>query len=159
MPGPRPEKIELSEQERSELERVVAKHNVGQQTAQRARIILKAAEGKNHAEIGAELGISVDMACLWRRRWLALAPIELKDLSVEERLEDLPRSGVPPRLTADQICQMEQLACQMPEKAGRPISQWTGREIADEMIERGIVESISPRHAARLLKKGGFNRT
>ena len=154
-----PEKIELSEQERSELERVVAKHNVGQQTAQRARIILKAAEGKNHAEIGAELGISVDMACLWRRRWLALAPIELKDLSVEERLEDLPRSGVPPRLTADQICQMEQLACQMPEKAGRPISQWTGREIADEMIERGIVESISPRHAARLLKKGGFNRT
>ncbi len=159
MPGPRPEKIELSEIERSELERLVAKHNVGQQTAQRARIILKAAEGKNHAEIGAELGISVDMACLWRRRWLALAPIELKDLSVEERLDDLPRPGIPPRLTADQICQMEQLACQVPEKAGRPISQWTGREIADEMVARGIVESISPRHAARLLKRGGFNRT
>jgi putative transposase len=51
------------------------------------------------------------------------------------------------------------LACQAPEKAGRPISQWTGREIADEMVTRGIVESISPRHAARLLKKGGFNRT
>jgi putative transposase len=159
MPGPRPEKIELSEIERRELERLVAKHNVGQQTAQRARIILKAAEGKNHAEIAAELGISVDMASLWRRRWLELAPIELKDLSVEERLEDLPRPGVPARLTADQICQMEQLACQAPEKAGRPISQWTGREIADEMVARGIVESISPRHAARLLKKGGFNRT
>jgi putative transposase len=158
MPGPRPEKTELSEIERRELERLVAKHNVGQQTAQRARIILKAAEGKNHAEIGAELGISVDMACLWRRRWLALAPIELKDLSVEERLDDLPRPGIPPRLTADQICQMEQLACQAPEKAGRPISQWTGREIADEMVARGIVESISPRHAARLLKRGGFNR-
>jgi putative transposase len=159
MPGPRPEKTELSEIERRELERLVAKHNVGQQTAQRARIILKAAEGKNHAEIAAELGISVDMACLWRRRWLALAPIELKDLSVEERLDDLPRPGVPPRLTADQICRMEQMACQAPEKAGRPISQWTGREIADEMVARGIVESISPRHAARLLKKGGFNRT
>lgn len=159
MPGPRPEKIELSEIERRELERVVAKHNVGQQTAQRARIILRAAEGKNHAEIAAELGISVDMACLWRRRWLALAPIEMKDLSVEERLDDLPRPGVPPRLTADQICRMEQMACEAPEKAGRPISQWTGREIADEMVARGIVESISPRHAARLLKKGGFNRT
>lgn len=159
MSGPRPEKIELSEKERSELERLVAKHNVGQQTAQRARIILKAAEGKNHAEIGAELGISVDMACLWRRRWLALAAIELKDLSVEERLEDLPRPGVPPRLTADQVCRMEQLACEAPEKAGRPISQWTGREIADEMVKRGIVESISPRHAARLLKKGASNLT
>lgn len=159
MPGPRPEKIELSEKERRELERVVAKHNVGQQKAERARIILKAAEGKNHAEIAAELGISVDMAYLWRQRWLALAPIELKDLSVEERLDDLPRPGVPARLTADQICRMEQLACEAPEKAGRPISQWTGREIADEMIKRGIVESISPRHAARLLKRGAFNRT
>jgi len=159
MPGPRPEKIELSEKERRELERVVAKHNVGQQTAQRARIVLKAAEGKTHAEIAAELGISVDMACLWRRRWLALAAIELKDLSVEERLDDLPRPGAPARLTADQICRMEQLACEAPEKVGRPISQWTGREIADEMIKRGIVESISPRHAARLLKKGVFNRT
>jgi hypothetical protein len=90
---------------------------------------------------------------------MTLAPIELADLNVEERLEDLPRPGAPQRLTADQVCRMEQLACEAPEKAGRPISQWTGREIADEMIKRGIVESISPRHAARLLKKGAFNRT
>jgi hypothetical protein len=54
---------------------------------------------------------------------------------------------------------MEQLACEAPEKAGRPISQWTGREIADEMVKREIVESISPRHAARLLKKGASNLT
>jgi putative transposase len=51
------------------------------------------------------------------------------------------------------------LACEAPSKAGRPISQWTGWEIADEMKARGIVEQISPRHAARLLKKGGCNRT
>jgi hypothetical protein len=54
---------------------------------------------------------------------------------------------------------MEQLACQSPEKAGRPISQWTGREIADELVARGIVDTISARHAARLLKKGAYNRT
>jgi len=83
----------------------------------------------------------------------------LDDLSAEERLEDLPRPGAPSHLTADQICQMEQLACEAPEKAGRPISQWTGREIADEMMQRGIVGSISPRHAARLLKGGRFSRT
>ena len=45
------------------------------------------------------------------------------------------------------------LACEAPEKSGRPISQWTGREIADEIISQGIVETISPRHAQRLLKK------
>ena len=85
--------------------------------------------------------------------------ISLKDLSIEERLEDLPRPGAPSSLTADQICQIEQMACEKPEEAGRPISQWTGREIADEMVKRGIVEKISKRHASRLLKKGASSRT
>jgi putative transposase len=44
------------------------------------------------------------------------------------------------------------MACEKPEKSGRPISQWTAREIADEMMKRKIVEGISARHAARLLK-------
>lgn len=157
MPGPKPAKIELSQDVRQELEKLVVRHTTGQQKAQRARIILKAAEGKNHAEIASVLNISVDMATLWRARWVSLSPIGWEDLSVEERLEDLPRPGAPSGLSADQICQMEQMACEAPEKAGRPISQWSGREIADEMVKRGIVSSISPRHAARLLKKRGSN--
>lgn len=159
MGGPRPEKIELSEKARDGLEKLAARHTTGQQKAQRARIILKAAEGKNNAAIAREVNQSIDMVRLWRRRWRDLEPIELEDLSVEERLEDLPRPGAPSRLTADQVCQMEQMACETPEKAGRPISQWTGREIAEELMARGIVESISARHAARLLKGGRFNRT
>jgi len=103
--------------------------------------------------------VSVDMATLWRRRWLDLEPVALDDLSVEERLEELPRPGAPSRLAANQLCRIEQLACEAPEKAERPISQWTGREIADELVARGIVASISSRHAARLLKKGGSSRT
>lgn len=159
MPGPKPETIELSASVRQALEQLVNRQTTGQQIAQRARIVLKAAEGKNHAEIAANLGVSVDMATLWRQRWLSLQPIALDDLSVEERLEDLPRPGAPARLTTDQLCQIEQMACQAPEKAGRPISQWTGREIADELVKQGIVDHISPRHAARLLKKGASNRT
>ena len=159
MPGRKPAKIELSETVRQELEQLVARHTTGQQKAQRARIILKAADGKNHAEIARELKLSIDRATLWRGRWLALQAIGLDDLSVDERLEDLPRPGAPSRLSADQVCQIEQLACEAPEKVGRPISQWTGREIADELMKRGIVTYISRRHAARLLKKGGSNRT
>jgi putative transposase len=49
---------------------------------------------------------------------------------------------------------MAAFACEAPVKAGRPISQWTGREIADELKKRGIVEQISSRHASHLLKKG-----
>jgi putative transposase len=44
-------------------------------------------------------------------------------------------------------------------KSGRPISQWTGQEIADELKARGIVEQLSARHASYLLKKGGCNHT
>ena len=159
MAGRKAKTIALSERERETLGKLVARHTTGQQKAQRARIILKAAEGKTNTEIAKELKISVDMVALWRERWLALVDIEWDDLSVEERLEDLPRPGAPCGLSADQLCQIEQMACEGPEQAGRPISQWTGREIADELVKRGIVEHISRRHAARLLKKGDSNRT
>jgi putative transposase len=159
MPGPKPESIELSDKVRCELEKLVARHTTGQQKAQRARIILMAADGKNNAEIARELNQSIDMVRLWRRRWHELEPIDWDDLSTEERLDDLPRPGAPARFSADQLCQIEQLACEVPEKAGRPISQWTGREIADELMARGIVKTISARHAARLLKKGDGSRT
>ncbi len=74
-------------------------------------------------------------------------------MTVEECLEDLPRPGTPPHLKANEICQIEELACEKPESSGRPITQWTGREIADEIKKRGIVDKISPRHESRLLKK------
>lgn len=66
MPGPQPEPIELSDKARRDLEKLAARHTTGQQKAQRARIILKAAEGKNNAEIARELKQSIDMVRLWR---------------------------------------------------------------------------------------------
>ena len=103
MPGPKPAPIELSDKVRQDLEKLVARHTTGQQKAQRARIILKAAEGKNNAEIARELNQSIDMVRLWRRRWHELEPLDGDDLSTEERLDDLPRPGAPARLTADQL--------------------------------------------------------
>ncbi len=123
------------------------------------RFFLAAAQGQSNAQIARELAINVDTARLWRDRWVGLQGIDLDTLSITERLQDAPRPGVPPQITMEQRCQMAALACENPKKAGRLISQWTGREIADEVRARGIVEQISPRHAARLLKKGGSNRT
>jgi len=85
--------------------------------------------------------------------------VPLKDLSAEERLADAPRPGAPARITAEQVCAIVALACEAPEQSGRPISQWTGRDIAAEITRRGIVETISTRHAARLLKRGICSRT
>jgi len=151
--------IILSEKEQEALEQLTRRHRSEQQQAQRARIILAAAQGSSNAQIGRELALDVDTVRLWRDRWVGLQGIDLETLNVAERLQDAPRLGAPPKFTAEQRCQMAALACEAPMKAGRPISQWTGREIADELVKRGIVEQISPRHASHLLKKGDCNRT
>ena len=157
MAGPKPIRIDLSETERQELQKLVRRHTVGQQIALRGRIVLLAAAGQKNTEISKELKVTLDTVRLWRGRWLDLQSIALADLSIEERLQDLPRPGAPSRITADQRCQIEALACEEPEEAGRPITNWTAREIADEIVQRRIVEHISPRHAARLLKRGRYS--
>jgi transposase len=153
MRGPKPTPIHLSEAERQGLEKLVSKHSTAQQIAMRGRIILAAASEKPNVHIARDFGVTLDMVRLWRRRWLELQPISLADLSSEERLQDLPRPGAPARITADQLSQIVALACEKPEASERPITHWSSREIADEIIQRGIVEQISPRHAARLLKR------
>ena len=116
--------------------------------------MLATAQGYSNARIARELHVCVDTVRLWRDRWAGLQGIDVETLSLAERLQDAPRPGAIPKFTSEQRCQMAELACEAPAKAGRPISQWTGREIADELKKQGIVEQISPRHAARLLKKG-----
>ncbi len=157
MRGPRPQAIELTDLERRGLETLARRHTTPQQTALRARIILAAADGRNNAQIARDLAVGVEVARLWRGRWRELQAVDLADLSVAQRLADAPRSGAPARLSAAQVCQIVALACAAPATTGRPISQWTDREIADEVIKRGIAEAISPRHAGRLLKRGMCN--
>jgi hypothetical protein len=141
----------LSDKERQGLEKLIKRHTTAQQTALRGRIVLAAAGGKPNVHIANELGVTLDMVRLWQKRWLDLQPISLEDLSVEERVQDLPRPGAPTRITADQVSQIAALACEKPEESQRPITKWTGREIAEIIMQRGIVKQISPRHAARLL--------
>ena len=158
MRGPKPPVVELSPEVRHELEALLRRRSLPQQLALRARIILAAADGENNSQIARSLGLETDTVRLWRNRWLSFAFIPLSDLSLDERLSDVPRSGRPIQITAEQRCQIVALACEAPKDAGRPISQWTGREIADEVIKRGILPTISARHASRLLKKGISNR-
>lgn len=151
--------IHLSEQEQLELTRLTRRHRCEQQIVLRARIILAAAQGSSNIQIARELDINVDTVRLWRDRWARGPEIDQEKsdqeaMSLAQRLQDAPRPGAVPKFTIEQRTQMAALACEAPAKTGRPISQWTGREIADELKKRGIVSEISPRHAARLLKKG-----
>jgi putative transposase len=148
MPRLAPTPLQLSAIEREQLQQIVRRHSTPQQIALRTQIVLLADEGLNHREIARELGISRDMARLWRNRWLELSQ---KEIPVVERLADAPRPGAPATFSLEQILQLFAIACEKPETYGRPISHWTPRELAEEGVNQGIVESISARHVGRLM--------
>jgi len=143
-----PSPLQLKETEREQLQQLVNRHSTPQQIGLRASIILLADEGHNHREIARTLNMSRDMARLWRNRWLELSQ---KDIPVAERLADAERPGSPMRFNLEQILQLFAIACEKPEHYERPISHWTARELADEVIKQGIVPTISPRHVGRLM--------
>jgi putative transposase len=141
VPKSAPKPLKLDEDERKQLQQLVNRHNTAQQLALRASIILLAAQGRNHQEIARALQISRDMARLWREHWLELSQ---KDVAVVERLQDAERAGAPATFSLEQILRLFAMACEQPEQYGRSISEWTARELADEMVKQGIVKSISP---------------
>jgi putative transposase len=127
----------------------VRARQTSQQIAFRARLILLLAEGLGVMEVASRLATTPPTVRLWRAHWLARL-----EATVIERLQDDPRSGAPLTFTAEQFCQLIAIACEPPELSKRPISHWTPRELAEEVIKRKIVESISPRHVGRFLKSG-----
>lgn len=148
-------KITLSEKEREGLTKIITRHKSEQRLVLRATIVVHAAQGHSNAQIARDMQINVDTVRLWRDRWFGLQGVDLDTLSIEDRLTDVPRPGKPSSITEVQRCQMATLACEAPEVAGRPISQWTGQEIADEMVKRGIITKISASYASQLVKKKG----
>lgn len=134
--------------------------------AQRSRIILLAFEKRTNEQISAEVGLNPDQVGRWRRRWQVSwerliqvecggQPHELHD-AIKKVLADLPRSGRARRITPAQQVQMVSVACENPEDSGRPISYWTGWELAEEIMSRGIVDAISPRWVSELLRRANL---
>ena len=132
---------------------------------ERSRLILMSADGVSNTEQGRRLNIDRQRARRWRTRWaenqarLNAAEQEGasdKDLThmLSSLLADHERPGTPSTFTAEQLTQIIGVACELPEESGRPVTHWTPMELADEVMQRGIVETISPRHIDRVLKGG-----
>lgn len=147
MPGPKPPEVPVSDAERRELLALVRARTTEQRTALRARIVLALAEGENAPAVARRLSTTRTTVRLWRSCWL-----ERAGRRVKERLADGERTGAPRTITAEQWCKILALACEPPEHSGRPITHWTPRELADEAVKQGIVETISTRHVGRFLK-------
>ena len=129
----------------------------------RARIILLAYQKRQNIQIAESVGVERRTIGRWRRRWQysfdALLSIELNETraalerAVVDTLRDAHRSGSPGKFSAEQVVQLVSIACENPRDSGRPIEDWTGRELADEMQKRSIVTSISASRVNELLRQ------
>jgi len=158
--------VVLSAQEKTELERISRQLTAPHRLVQRARIILSAAQGLSVSSIASTLQVCANTVRKWAGRYSGHSPGTAPSPGASPppptaeplpsrlpRLADAPRPGRPDTFTAEQFCRIIALACEEPDKHGRPITHWTARELKDEVLHQGIVPSISQRHLKRLLNQ------
>jgi transposase len=159
-------KIKLTEKQHAILEKIRRSTTAPQRLVQRAQLILLAFGGMDNRAISLEIGLQRKRVGLWRRRWRqsfdALVAIECRESqaafhrALVDVLSDAPRSGSLGKFTAEQVTQILAVACEPASQSGRPIDAWTGREVADEVIHRGIVPSISTSQVNRYLAEAAL---
>ena len=108
----------------------------------RARIVLLAAGGAQNVDIARRVGVCVDVASRWRKRFC------LEGLA---GLEDRPRSGRPRIFGSDVVAGVKALACEPPEESGVPLSRWSSMELASHAVTEGLVDAISSSTVRRWL--------
>jgi transposase len=159
-------KILITERQQDILRALRNAPTVSSQLRQRAAIILLAFDGRGNPDIAVEVGLSRRQVGLWRRRWAnawdQLLPIECVETraalqrAITAVLGDAPRPGAPGKFTPEQVTQIVAVACEPPANSGRPITHWTAHELADEVITRGIVASISAAQVGRYLREAAL---
>ena len=165
MPGPSAIPVVLSARQQALLQRLQQRQTASVRLARRVAILLALAADPCVEAAAGLLRLTRLTIRHWRDRWLAAAG-ELQHAEqeqapdpqllalIEQALDDAPRPGGPATFTPEQIVQIVAVACEPPEKSGRPISHWSARELADEVKKRHIVKDISPRTVGRFLKTG-----
>lgn len=131
-------KIELSEAEKQKLEKLSNSRSTSVRLAERSRIVLLAAQGWTNQRIGWELGISMQKASRWRRRY---AERGLKGIE-----KDAPRPGRRPAINPEKVAQIVEWTTQTkPEGA----THWSRRSMAERA-------GISPSAVGRIWRRHGL---
>jgi len=154
-------KVRLTEKQHAILQQIVRSATASRRLVQRAQLIVLAFDGMFNRVIADTVALHRKQVGLWRRRWKqsfeALVAIECRESqaalrrAIEEVLGDAPRGGSSGKFTAEQVTQVLAVACEPADQSGRPIDEWTGRELADELVQRGMVPSISVSQVNRYL--------
>ena len=157
-------KILLSERQERLLEVLVRRSSAPQRLVKRAQIILLLAAGKTFNQVARALGVLRQTVYQWGKRWRTqaqqLAEVEAQECSdpaLSNRLAgllvDAYRPGKPATFSPEQIVKLIAVACEPPQHSGRPITRWGSRELAAEVVKRGIVKTIARSTVSRLLKE------
>ena len=120
MAGRRLAPLVLSDEERCELKLLAARRKTGQALAQRARIVLGCAEGRENQEVAANLNVDPATVGKWRRRF------------AERRMDGLhdePRSGAPRTIDDARI---EALIVQTLESVPADATHWSSRGMSKQ---------------------------
>jgi transposase len=159
-------KITITERQEEILQALRKSVTVPSRLRQRASIIGLAFDGLRNEDIADQVGLARRQVGRWRRRWAQawdqLIALECREphavlrRAIEGVLSDETRPGVPGKFTPEQVTQILAVACEPPEKSGRPITHWTAHELADEAAKRGLVASISPSQVGRYLREAAL---
>jgi transposase len=113
--------IELTNDERAQLEAWARRRSSAQALAQRSRIVLAAAEGLKNTEIAERLGTGRPMVTKWRNRFAAHRL---------DGLSDEPRPGRPRTITDEQV---DAVITTTLESTPRDATHWSTRSMAREV--------------------------
>ncbi|MGH2511737.1 MAG: helix-turn-helix domain-containing protein, partial [Candidatus Limnocylindrales bacterium] len=119
MPRGRPLAVlTLEDRDRETLIRWTRRPKTAQALAQRARIVLAAADGRSNGAIATELSITPHTVGKWRRRYVECGP---------DGLLDEPRPGAPRRIGDDRV---EAVIVKTLEEKPVDATHWSTRSMA-----------------------------
>jgi transposase len=169
MPIPTAPLITILKEVHPILESIVKSGKSEKRLVERALFIVRMGEGIANLRIAKEFKVQNKTVKKWRTRWLegqaGLEQIVISGEQTEKQkskeikeqvvkiLRDKERTGTPMKYTAEQYCQILQVALEPPSESGRPINDWSSWELAEEVNQRGICERISASQVGRFLKK------
>ena len=138
--------IQLSEEERQQLQKYVKQGKKSARAINRARILLLADEQQTDEEIAKVLGVNRTTIYRVRKAY--------RTTGINKALEEKPRRGAPAKIDGRVEATLTMLACSdPPEGYGR----WTLQLLADKLVELEVVESISLPTVRTALKKTNLN--
>ena len=108
----------VNAEDRATLTRWTARRTTAQSLALRSRIILRCATGVSNMTVAQELGVTDQTVCKWRGRFVKRGVAGLLDE---------PRSGVPRKITDDQV---EAVIVKTLESTPRDATHWSTRSMA-----------------------------